>query len=119
MSSYALTWTATVAICRKFVPLAERSMRKPLSLLELSVHCKLRWVEPCRLAVGLMRRLLGAAGAGTLPKVNWSAGDAAEMPYPKMGLLTLLLGLLGSVALIPDCTRTSTVPDPVGTTAES
>src|SRR5579863_4482684 len=52
--------------------------------------------------------------------VNRSADDVAEVPYPKMGALTLAFGLLlmVSVSLTPDWTVTFTVPDPLGTTAE-
>jgi hypothetical protein len=49
--------------------------------------------------------------------LNWSALEVEEVPYPKIGLLTLSLGLLGSVLLTPDCTVTSTVPDPEGAIA--
>src|SRR6516164_2217624 len=51
--------------------------------------------------------------------VNRSAAEAAEVPYPKIGALTLALGLplKLSVSPTPDWTRTPTVPVPFGTVA--
>ena len=60
----------TVAICVKVVPSGERSILNPVSLVELSAHARLIWVEDAAVAV----RPLGAAGVGVAVGVGVGAG---------------------------------------------
>ena len=58
--AYAVTFAPTVPICANVVPLVERSILKPVSLLELSVQERLIWVDETAVAL----RFVGAAGIG-------------------------------------------------------
>ena len=62
----------TVATCVKAVPSGERSILKPVSLLELSVHDRLILLEDAAAAV----RLLGTAGVGVGVGVGVAVGVA-------------------------------------------
>lgn len=53
-----MVWAPTVPILAKVVPLVERSILKPLSLVDLSVHERLIRLDEAVVAF----RLLGAAG---------------------------------------------------------
>ncbi len=61
-----MVWAPTVPIWAKVVPLVERSILKPLSLVELSVHKRLIRLEEAVVAF----RLLGAAGVAVVVGVG-------------------------------------------------